>query len=171
MRRGGPVERGDAETRRILQKFKLLCESSSLPNPPKVQTPMRILQPPGTRALVTSAGLPGGRSSLSGGLGREGFGGFNSRPHRTNNLHDLLFWRIRNRGVRVACSKAAWCSRGVREALSWRAQRPRGDVVAFSQAEWRSRGVLTGRAATTETTFLGDSCVRGFNDCPRFPGL
>ena len=99
------------------------------------------------------------------------FGGFNSRPHRTNNLHDLLFWRIRNRGVRVACSKAAWCSRGVREALSWRAQRPRGDVVAFSQAEWRSRGVLTGRAATTETTFLGDSCVRGFNDCPRFPGL
>ena len=95
VRRGGPVERGDAETRRILQKFKLLCESSSLPNPPKVQTPMRILQPPGTRALVTSAGLPGGRSSLSGGLGREGFGGFNSRPHRTNNLHDLLFWRIR----------------------------------------------------------------------------
>ena len=23
------------------------------------------------------------------------FGGFNSRPHRTNNLHDLMFWRIR----------------------------------------------------------------------------
>ena len=25
------------------------------------------------------------------------FGEFNSRPHRTNNLHDLLFWRIPHR--------------------------------------------------------------------------
>ena len=30
------------------------------------------------------------------------FGGFNSRPHRTANLHDLVFWRIRlGRGTTV----------------------------------------------------------------------
>jgi hypothetical protein len=26
------------------------------------------------------------------------FEGFNSRPHRTNNLHDSMFWRIRAGG-------------------------------------------------------------------------